>query len=122
MIMNAFKRYQDMAEQKMAEIKKEKDEEEQKRKDRIAKKKQKEEEERKKMEEEPKIKEITDEEAEKIQQEIEQVLSVVFDNGLLNDGSQDSICFLWYQFFVDLEIYLHYTYDFVAFPKSANKI
>lgn len=81
--MNAFKRYQDMAEQKMAEIKKEKDEEEQKRKDRIAKKKQKEEEERKKMEEEPKIKEITDEEAEKIQQEIEQVLSVVFDNGLL---------------------------------------
>ncbi|CAG2184618.1 nuclear migration protein nudC-like [Mytilus edulis] len=72
MIMNAFKRYQDMAEQKMAEIKKEKDEEEQKRKDRIAKKKQKEEEERKKMEEEPKIKEITDEEAEKIQQEIEQ--------------------------------------------------
>ncbi|XP_063403603.1 nuclear migration protein nudC-like [Mytilus trossulus] len=72
MIMNSFKRYQDMAEQKMAEIKKEKDEEEQKRKERIAKKKQKEEEERKKMEEEPKIKEITDEEAEKIQQEIEQ--------------------------------------------------
>ncbi|XP_076077258.1 nuclear migration protein nudC-like [Mytilus galloprovincialis] len=72
MIMNSFKRYQDMAEQKMAEIKKEKDEEEQKRKERIAKKKQKEEEERKKMEEEPKIKEITDEEAEKIQQELEQ--------------------------------------------------
>ncbi|XP_052086711.1 nuclear migration protein nudC-like [Mytilus californianus] len=72
MIMNSFKRYQDMAEQKIAEIKKEKDEEEQKRKERIAKKKQKEEEERKKMEEEPKIKEITDEEAEKIQQEIEQ--------------------------------------------------
>lgn len=108
--MNAFKRYQDMAEQKMAEIKKEKDEEEQKRKDRIAKKKQKEEEERKKMEEEPKIKEITDEEAEKIQQEIEQVLSVVLNNGVLkelNDGSEDSICFLWYQFFVDLEIYIY---------------
>ena len=70
--MEKFKKHESIALEKHRQLQEEREEEERKRKERLAKKKAEEE----AAKNEPKIKELTDEEAEKLQKQIDEVLSI----------------------------------------------
>lgn len=73
LVTDVFKKYEEVAKERMEKDKDEREEAEKRRQERVAKKREEEARRMAEAEQEPKIKEITDEEAEKIQKQLDQV-------------------------------------------------